>query len=148
MKPKMKKSLSQKISAAEQKEFASLKIELLFQDQSDGLTKIHECINFPDFIKRFGLFYIDKTLWIKQLFSVTKENERIVNVSRPQKMGKSLNMSMLKTFLDVSLDSQDIFKKFLINDDPDFVIQNLNKHPVISIKMPKSLLRINCLLCC
>lgn len=47
-------------------------------------------------IRRNGFYYIDKTKLIEQLFSSWGE----VNLfTRPRRFGKTLNMSMLKSFL-------------------------------------------------
>ena len=59
-------------------------------------------------------------------------------------MGKSLNMSMLKKFLDVreAEGSGIAFSGLLISEDAPFCKQHMNSYPLISIKLPKSLLRI------
>lgn len=52
--------------------------------------------DFADLIVRFGDMYVDKSLWIKE---VIESKERIQLHTRPQKMGKSINITMLKRFL-------------------------------------------------
>ena len=64
-------------------------------------------------------------------------------ISRPQKFGKSLNISMAKKFLDIrESNSNDLFSGTDIMDDSLFVQANMQKHPVISIKLPRSLQRV------
>lgn len=51
--------------------------------------------NFED-IRKLGFYYIDKTKLIEQLL----QNWGKVNLfTRPRRFGKTLNMSMLRTFL-------------------------------------------------
>lgn len=51
--------------------------------------------NFQE-IEKSGFYYVDKTKLIEQLF----ENWSKVNLfTRPRRFGKTLNMSMLKSFL-------------------------------------------------
>lgn len=53
-------------------------------------------------IRRNGFYYIDKTRLIEQLFSNWGE----VNLfTRPRRFGKTLNMSMLKSFFEIGADA-------------------------------------------
>ena len=57
-------------------------------------------IGIDDFEKliKWGFFYVDKTLMIKDLLSSWSE----VNLfTRPRRFGKSLNLSMLFQFFDI-----------------------------------------------
>lgn len=47
-------------------------------------------------------YYVDKSLWIKD---VIENKKRIQIVSKPTDMGKSLNLSMLHTFIDTEQSS-------------------------------------------
>jgi hypothetical protein len=54
--------------------------------------------NFEMLITR-GYYYIDKTLFMKDLL----DNKASVNLfTRPRRFGKTLNMSMLKYFFEIS----------------------------------------------
>ena len=54
--------------------------------------------NFED-IRKLGFYYIDKTKLIEQLL----QNWGKVNLfTRPRRFGKTLNMSMLRTFLKLA----------------------------------------------
>lgn len=56
--------------------------------------------NFED-IRKLGFHYIDKTKLIEQLL----QNWRKVNLfTRPRRFGKTLNMSMLRTFFEIGMD--------------------------------------------
>ena len=53
-------------------------------------------------IRRNGFYYIDKTKLIEQLFLNWGE----VNLfTRPRRFGKTLNMSMLKSFFEIGTDT-------------------------------------------
>ena len=53
--------------------------------------------NFKSLIKK-QLFYIDKTMYIKEIID---DPNKVVLVTRPRRFGKTLNMSMLKYFFDI-----------------------------------------------
>ena len=62
-------------------------------------------IGIEDFreIRRQGFYYIDKTKLIEQLL----DNWGKVNLfTRPRRFGKTLNMSMLKAFFEISGDKK------------------------------------------
>ena len=73
-------------------------------------------------------FYIDKTLFIKELL----ENRGDVTlITRPRRFGKTMNMSMLRTFFDVHRDGKRYFNGLKIMEYPDIIDKYLNKNPVI-----------------
>ena len=60
-------------------------------------------VGIDDFekIRKNGFYYVDKTKLIEQLFSNWGE----VNLfTRPRRFGKTLNMSMLKSFFEIGTD--------------------------------------------
>jgi len=77
-------------------------------------------------------FYIDKTLFIKELL----ENMGAVTlITRPRRFGKTLNMSMLNHFFNVNMDSRPLFDGLKIMEHKDIVEKHLNKYPVVSITL-------------
>jgi hypothetical protein len=84
--------------------------------------------DFAELVKRKRL-YIDKTLFIEHFL---ESKEDAILITRPRRMGKSLNMSMLAEFLDLKSDSRRLFAGLKIADRPCFDA-NLNKHPVIRL---------------
>ena len=77
-------------------------------------------------------FYIDKTLFIKELL----ENRGTVTlITRPRRFGKTLNMSMLAHIFDISRDSKALFDGLKIMEHSDIVEKYLNKFPVVSISL-------------
>jgi hypothetical protein len=77
-------------------------------------------------------FYIDKTLFIKEFL----ENRGAVTlITRPRRFGKTLNMSMLKYFFDVNIDSKTLFDGLKIMEHKDVVEKHLNKYPVVFLTL-------------
>ena len=51
-------------------------------------------------------YYVDKTLLIKEFFENKSE---VTLITRPRRFGKTLNLTMMSEFLDITKDSKDIF---------------------------------------
>ena len=77
-------------------------------------------------------FYIDKTLFIKELLENRGE---VTLITRPRRFGKTLNMSMLRHFFDVNKDSKTLFDGLKIMEHNDIVEKYLNTYPVVFLTM-------------
>ena len=77
-------------------------------------------------------FYIDKTLFIKELL---ENNGEVTLITRPRRFGKTLNMSMLRHFFDINMDSAALFDGLKIMEHKDIVENYLNKLPVIFVSL-------------
>ncbi len=89
-------------------------------------TKIDLSIsNFSEFINAKNL-YIDKTKFIED---VINESNSVVLITRPRRTGKSLNMNMLRTFLDCKEHTAHLFNGLYVASTGSF--ETVNKHPVI-----------------
>ncbi|MDR1787605.1 MAG: AAA family ATPase, partial [Treponema sp.] len=82
--------------------------------------------SFPEFIER-KLLYVDKTLFIEHFLG---EESKVLLVTRPRRMGKSLNMNMLAAFLDLKRESAALFTGLRIEKRPCFKT-HLNRYPVV-----------------
>src|SRR5215469_7333243 len=80
---------------------------------------------FADFITE-GNLYVDKTAFIEH---VLQDYSRVLLFTRPRRMGKSLNMNTLATFLDCKQDTAHYFKGLYIENSAEFA--QVNTHPVI-----------------
>ena len=80
---------------------------------------------FREFITK-GHLYVDKTGFIEH---VLNEASKIMLFTRPRRTGKSLNLDMLRTFLDCKLDTKGLFKGLYIEGSP--VFGQINSSPVI-----------------
>jgi len=81
--------------------------------------------NFKDFIIN-GCLYVDKTAFIEH---VIKDSSNVLLFTRPRRMGKSLNMNTLATFLNCKQDTAHLFKDLYI--EKSSVFSEINKYPVI-----------------
>ncbi len=76
-------------------------------------------------------YYVDKTGILKELL----RNWGEVNLfTRPRRFGKSLNMSMLKTFFSYDCDSS-LFEGLLIAEEKELCERYMGRFPVISITL-------------
>ena len=73
-------------------------------------------------------YYVDKTLMISDFLEMQDE---VALVARPRRFGKTLGMTMLREFFDITKDSRDIFKGLAIMDT-EYASQ-INTRPVIYI---------------
>ena len=96
-----------------------------------GLKKIP--VGIEDFreIRTRDAYYIDKTRLIEQLI----ENWSKVNLfTRPRRFGKTLNMSMLKTFFEIGTDKA-FCDGLYITQNKVLCEQHLGKYPVIFLSL-------------
>ena len=89
-------------------------------------------MEFFDRIIEGDYFYIDKTLFIKELL---ENMGGVTLVNRPRRFGKTLNMSMLMCFFDISQDNKHLFDGLKIMEHTDIVEKHMNKYPVIFITL-------------
>ena len=76
-------------------------------------------------------YYVDKTLFIKELL----QNWGEVNLfTRPRRFGKSLNMSMLKSFFEIGSDPA-LFEGLKIMQEKDLCERYMGNFPVIAISL-------------
>lgn len=86
--------------------------------------------NFED-IRTQGFYYVDKTGLIKELL----QNWGKVNLfTRPRRFGKSLNMSMLKSFFEIG-GKQELFDGLKISEEQELCREYMGKFPVISVSL-------------
>lgn len=77
-------------------------------------------------LREDDFYYIDKTLMIRD-FIETKDETALI--ARPRRFDKTLNMTMMREFFDVTKDSKKIFKGLAIMDT-EYASQ-INSRPVI-----------------
>ena len=86
--------------------------------------------NFCD-IRTEGFYYVDKTGLIKELL----DNWAKVNLfTRPRRFGKSLNMSMLKTFFEIGCE-EELFAGLKISNETELCQKYMGKFPVVSVSL-------------
>lgn len=85
-------------------------------------------LGYDDFRKVRGTdrYFVDKSMMIGEFLDFGDE---VALITRPRRFGKTLNMTMLREFFDISKDSRDIFDGPAIMDT-DYAEQ-INSRPVI-----------------
>ena len=79
-------------------------------------------------LREENYYFVDKTLMIKDFLNRGSE---VTLVIRPRRFGKTINISMLSEFFDITKDSKEIFKGTKIMDTP--YASELNQYPTIFI---------------
>ena len=79
-------------------------------------------------LKQENYYSVDKTLMIKDFL---ERKSKVTIVTRPRRFGKTINMSMMSEFFDITKDSKEIFKGTKIMDTP--YASELNQYPTIFI---------------
>ena len=82
--------------------------------------------DFGDMITGNG-YYADKTLMIAEWLQTMNGN--VTLITRPRRFGKTLNMTMLREFFDITKDSGELFEGLKISQTA--YMQELNSRPVI-----------------
>ncbi len=85
-------------------------------------------LGYDDFrkVRETDRYFVDKTLMIREFLDCGDE---VALITRPRRFGKTLNMTMLREFLDISQDSHDIFDGLAIMDTE--YADQINSRPVI-----------------
>ncbi len=79
-----------------------------------------------------GCYYIDKTLYIKRILDNKSE---VALITRPRRFGKTLNMSMLRYYFDITKDSKDLFADKKVMQAGDEYTSKMNSYPVIYLTL-------------
>lgn len=100
-------------------------------------------IGIDDFEKmiRGGYYYVDKTMFIKELLDMRAE----VNLfTRPRRFGKTLGISTVRYFFentgntDKNRERQTLFNGMQIIQQGDRYVQEMNRYPVITLSLKSS----------
>ena len=92
-------------------------------------------------LRKEQYYYIDKTLFIKDLLDMKGE----VNLfTRPRRFGKTLNMSMLRCFFEKDMPGQaELFRGLQIMEAGERYLAFMGRYPVISLSL-KSMKQPSC----
>ena len=86
--------------------------------------------NFEE-IRQLGFYYIDKTRLIEQLLQGWG---KVTLFTRPRRFGKTLNMSMLKSFFEIGKDKS-LFDGLYISGNKELCAEYMGKYPVIFLSL-------------
>ena len=82
-------------------------------------------------LRREGFYYLDKTGLIRDLLNNWGE----VNLfTRPRRFGKTLNMSMLKSFFEIGAD-ETLFEGLQISQETELCEKYMGKYPVVFLTL-------------
>ena len=81
--------------------------------------------NYRDVINE-NAYCVDKTKMIEELLTL---NDEVTLITRPRRFGKTLNMSMLAEFFDITKESKELFKNTYIYHTK--YVKEMNQWPVI-----------------
>ena len=94
------------------------------------ITIPYAVADFIDLRER-GFYYVDKTRLIEQLLLNWSE---VTLFTRPRRFGKTLNMSMLKSFFDIGTDKA-LFDGLYISGNKELCDEYMGKYPVIFLSL-------------
>ena len=86
--------------------------------------------NFEE-IRQLGFYYIDKTRLIEQLLQGWG---KVTLFTRPRRFGKTLNMSMLKSFFEIGTDKS-LFDGLYISGNKELCDEYMGRYPVIFLSL-------------
>ena len=86
-----------------------------------------------------GIYYVDKTQYLKPLFAGTDSRFLLL---RPRRFGKTLTMSTLRRFLEIDFQNpgdtsrqQELFRGLKVMEDTEFCGEHMGRHPVVSLSL-------------
>lgn len=90
-------------------------------------------VGIDDFkkIREAGFYYVDKTKLIEQLLQSWGE---VTLFTRPRRFGKTLNMSMLKSFFEIGAEKS-LFQGLYISEKEKLCAEYKGKYPVIFLSL-------------
>ena len=94
--------------------------------------------DYRDFIDQ-NLYYVDKTLFIRDIL---EKGGKVTLLTRPRRFGKSLNLSMLRTFFEMEpdasgnvRDNSGYFAGMKVMGCGEEVLSRMGKYPVINLSL-------------
>lgn len=98
------------------------------------MVKVKLPLGIDDFeeLRTSGCYYIDKTGFIRELLD---ETFKVNLITRPRRFGKTLTMSMLAEFLDITKDSRGLFAGLEVTEDSEFCERWMNQWPVLFLTL-------------
>lgn len=81
-------------------------------------------------VRELGYYYVDKSLMIKDFIEM---GDKVALIARPRRFGKTINMTMIREFFDITLDSASLFKELAIMKTSYAIM--INSCPVIFLTL-------------
>ena len=90
-------------------------------------------------LRKNGIYYVDKTQYLKPLFSGTASRFLLL---RPRRFGKTLTMSTLRCFLEMNYQNpgdtssqQELFRGLKVMEDREFCEEHMGQYPVVALSL-------------
>lgn len=77
-------------------------------------------------VRELDYYYVDKSLMIQEFIEM---GDKVALIARPRRFGKTLNLTMVREFFDITADSRPLFEGLAIMDTP--CASQMNTLPVI-----------------
>lgn len=87
---------------------------------------------FFDTLRASDSYYVDKT---ELVYDLVTANNTVSLFSRPRRFGKTLTMSMIQSFFDITRDSREVFKGLAVTAHEDFCREWMNQYPVVFVTL-------------
>lgn len=88
---------------------------------------------FFEELRESGCYYVDKTELIYRLAS--EQKAKVTLFTRPRRFGKTLAMTMLQSFFDITRDSRKVFEGLAVTGHEEFCREWMNQYPVLFISL-------------
>ena len=92
-----------------------------------------------EILRQSGIYYADKTQYLKPLFLGT---DRRFLLLRPRRFGKTLTMTTLRSFLEMDYQhhgdtsrQQELFRGLKVTADRGFCEQHMGQYPVVALSL-------------
>ena len=88
-------------------------------------------IGISDFreIRAENYYYVDKTYFLEEFFKT--KPVKVSLITRPRRFGKTLTMSMLSEFFDITKNSKELFRGLAISKNKELCSDWMNQYPII-----------------
>ena len=90
-------------------------------------------------LRQDGIYYVDKTQYLKPLFSDTASRLLLL---RPRRFGKTLTMTTLRSFLEMDCQHpgdtslhEELFQGLKVMEDREFCEQHMGQYPVVALSL-------------
>ena len=94
--------------------------------------------NYKEFIDQ-NLYYVDKTLLVRDIL---EKGGKVTLLTRPRRFGKTLGLSMLRTFFELeydrdgrAIDKRRYFEGMKVMECGDEVLREMGRYPVIKLSL-------------
>lgn len=95
------------------------------------MTRLNIPVGISDFseIRQNNYYYIDKSALISELLETAAT--KVTLITRPRRFGKTLAMSMLSSFFDITRNSRALFDGLEVSGDAKLCRLWMNQYPTV-----------------